>query len=143
MPLDQSIRGNAPGTLRDGRAVAICKDLDFPATIRSDARLGLRLMLVPATDFESDRWSHARMALFRSVESGFAMVRSVRNGVMTISDDRGRVLARAESGADRITHVIADVPLGSGRTVYQQFGNFFAWGCGVGTLALLVWALRR
>ena len=63
---------------RGGRALAICKDLDFPITIRGDAQKGIRLMMVPAADFESDGWIHARMSILRGVENGFAVVRAVR-----------------------------------------------------------------
>lgn len=142
LPLDHSIRGTTDGILGDGRALAICKDLDFPATIRSDAQKGIRLMLVPAADFESDRWIHARMSIMRGVENGFAMVRAARNGLVTISDDRGRVIARANTNPSSITHVVADVPLGSGDTLYRRFGDWFAWVCIALVIALLALASR-
>ena len=137
LPLDQSIRGTTDGVLGDGRALAICKDLDFPATIRSDAQQGIRLMLVPAADFESDGWTHARMAILRGVENGFAVVRAARNGLVTISDDRGRVIARGNTNPTGISHVIADVPLGSGETLYRRFGDYFAWLC-IGLVAAML-----
>ncbi len=142
LPLDQSIRGTTDGVMGNGRALAICKDLDFPATIRSDAQQGIGLMLVPAADFESDGWSHARMSIMRGVENGFAVVRAARNGLVTISDDRGRVMARGNTNPANITHVIADVPLGSGDTIYRRFGDYFAWACISFVTALLVISYR-
>jgi len=137
-PLDTSIRGHAAGVVADGRAVAICKDLDFPATIRSDARLGIQLMMVPAADFEVDGWTHARMAIFRGVENGFSVARAARNGLLTLSDDRGRVLSRATTNKQRIIAVIADLPVGTGPTIYRRFGDFFAWICIALSVVLLV-----
>ena len=122
-PLDTSIRGNAAGILTDGRAVAICKDLDFPATIRSDARSGIQLMLVPAADFEVDGWIHARMAILRGVENGLSVVRASRNGLLTLSDDRGRVWGRSTTERQRIVAVIADLPLGAGQLSIVALGT--------------------
>ena len=49
--------------------MAICKDMDFPDTIRNDSHAGLRLMAVPAWDSDVDAWLHARMAVLRGVEN--------------------------------------------------------------------------
>lgn len=70
--------GDAPGLPDDGMAVTICKDLDFQGTLRGDAVAGachggLGLMLVPAWDFDADAWMHARMAILRGVEGGYAV----------------------------------------------------------------------
>jgi apolipoprotein N-acyltransferase len=142
-PLDTSIRGDAAGMLSEGRAVAICKDLDFPATIRSDARLGIQLMLVPAADFQVDGWIHARMAILRGVENGFSIARAARNGLLTLSDDRGRVWSRATTERQRIVAAVADLPLGTGPTIYRRFGDFFAWMCTALSVALLAHILLR
>ena len=68
MPFEAKFpRGTAPGLLGEGKAMAICKDMDFPDTIRNDAHVGLRLMAVPAWDSGVDAWIHARMAVLRAV----------------------------------------------------------------------------
>jgi len=46
-----------------------------------------------------DAWMHARQAILRGVENGFAVVRVASHGLATVSDDRGRVLAVAPVGA--------------------------------------------
>src|SRR5262249_21898528 len=71
----------------------ICKDMDFPQLSRNYAADGVNLLLVPAWDFDLDRWLHARMAVLRGVENGFALARAGRNGLLTLSDNRGRILA--------------------------------------------------
>lgn len=78
-------------------AVAICKDMDFPATVRRSAAGGVSALVVPAWDFGTDGWLHSRMAVMRGVENGVPVLRSARDGRLTISDAFGRVLHEASS----------------------------------------------
>src|SRR5262249_8877384 len=134
---DVFTRGTAPGVFGGGLATAVCKDMDFPATLRHDAHLGITAMGVPANDFVYDEWIHARSAIPRSVENGFALVRAASQGVLTISDADGRVIARktAPNRGD-MTVIVADVPLGPGATLYTRIGDVFAWACAGLTLVL-------
>ena len=79
----------------------ICKDMDFPKLSREYAGDGANLLLVPAWDFNLDGWLHARMAVMRAVENGFALARSARNGLLTLSDNRGRIIAEATTVSGR------------------------------------------
>ncbi len=137
--------GRSPGLIGDGIATVICKDMDFPRTIRSDAAHSIRLMMVPAGDFGLDRWIHARMAIMRGVENGFAVLRSAFNGLETISDDRGQVLAQASVMRPGMIITAADVPLGGGPTLYTRIGDIFAIICAAASALLIVWTmfLRR
>lgn len=119
--------------------LAICKDLDFPQLGRAYSRAGAALLLVPAWDFVDDGWLHARMAVLRGVEGGFAVARAARSGRLTLSDDRGRLLADAGSGGAAISVVLASVSVGSPGTVYAAFGDWFGWlCCGLLVAALVV-----
>jgi apolipoprotein N-acyltransferase len=110
--------------------VAICKDMDFERTLRSDALSGpIRIMAVAANDFVKDDWIHARMAILRGVENGFAIVRSAFKGIETVSDAQGRVLASARTYRPGLTAIRAAVPLGPGPTLYTRIGDVFAWAC--------------
>lgn len=133
--------GFVPGT--GGRlGVAICADLSHPDLGRSYARAGTRLLLVPALDFDIDDWSQSRVQLLRVVESGFSMARSSRQGFLTISDDRGRVLTESRTHTATTRSLSYDMPLGSGPTFYASTGDRFGWLCvllaviGVGTAAM-------
>lgn len=106
--------------------VAICKDMDFPALSRAYAQAGSGLMAVPAWDFVRDGRLHARMAVMRGIENGFAVARSARGGRMTVSDAYGRVLAERTSAA-HVATLVADVPVAPLRTWYARFGDWFAW----------------
>lgn len=123
-------------------AVAICKDLDFTSTALDHARLGAALMLVPAWDFEVDAWLHARMAVMRGIEGGFAVARSARDGLLTLSDDRGRILAETSAvGRDDVVSLVAELPVRGGATPYRLWGDGFGAGCVALALALAALAL--
>ena len=144
-----------PGTARltftrpsdDGTAgewgVEICKDMDFPLLARQYSNDGARLMLVPAWDFIADGWLHGRMAVLRGVESGFSIARSVKQGILTLSDSRGRVVAARRTGFPGFDILVGAVPLGSGRTFYDRTGDWFAWANLAFAVLLLLLPSRR
>jgi apolipoprotein N-acyltransferase len=136
--------GYAPGTTtgtfdtRWGKlGVAVCKDLDFPRTMRAYGRDGVRLLLVPAWDFGEDGQFHARMAVVRGVENGFALARTAARGRLTVTDERGRVVGDTASDAGARVLAVYDAPLGTGGAPYARWGDWFAWACLAGTLTLI------
>jgi apolipoprotein N-acyltransferase len=128
------------GATRAG--VAICKDLDFPSLGRGYRQGGAKLLLAPAWDFGCDGWLHSRMAVFRGVESGIAVVRAARGGRATVSDAAGRIVAEATTVAP--AGVLADIALdaqvrsATKATIYARFGDWFAWCCLAATTLLAV-----
>ena len=106
---------------------AICKDMDFPKTGRDYGSDGVGLLIVPAWDFVQDGWLHGRMAILRGVESGFSIARSPKQGILTVSDDRGRVIAQRVSDASPFVTLIATVPVRNDATYYARHGDWFAW----------------
>lgn len=131
---DRFTPGHDSGWIGQGRAMEICKDMDFPRTTRSDAAHGVRLMGVPAGDFNRDAWIHGRMAIMRGVENGFAVVGAATNGLATASDDRGRLIASKMNSPAGPAIIVADLPLGTGPTLYTRIGDVFAWACVVFSL---------
>ncbi len=125
------------GRARAGWGVQICKDLDFPALSRDYAARGTGLLLVPAWDRVADGWAHGRMAIMRGVEYGMSVARAAKQGTLTLSDERGRLIAEAHSDSTAMVTLIADVPVSRAGTIYARIGDIFGWGC-VGLLALLV-----
>ena len=107
----------------------ICKDMDFPKLSREYAVLGANLLLVPAWDFNLDRWLHARMAVLRAVENGFALARSARNGLLTLSDNRGRIVAETATVPGRFVSITGKVNVAREQTFYTRTGDWFAWLC--------------
>lgn len=117
--------------------VAICKDMDFPRLSRQYGAEEVGLLLVPAWDFVSDGWLHGRMAIMRGVESGFSIARAPKQGVLTVSDDRGRILAERSTSAAPFAMLVARVPVRNDVTLYRLLGDWFAWA----NLAALLWLL--
>jgi apolipoprotein N-acyltransferase len=115
----------------------ICKDMDFPALSREYATGGVNLMLVPAWDFNVDGWLHSRMAILRGVENGFALARAARNGLLTLSDNRSRILAETATAADRFVSITGTVNIARVGTFYTRTGDWFAWLCVAGFVLLL------
>jgi apolipoprotein N-acyltransferase len=119
--------------------VEICKDLDFAPLSRSYGQAGVDLLLVPAWDFGIDAYWHGHIAVMRGVESGFSIVRAAKRGYLTVSDDRGRILAETTSDSAPFATMLAHVHATHHATVYLALGDWFAWL----SLALLAAALVR
>jgi apolipoprotein N-acyltransferase len=115
--------------------------MDFQDMIRADqAAMHPTLLAVPAWDFDKDDWAHARMAVFRSVENGVPMARDARDGLLTLNDRYGRIVAKART-VGPFTTLIGDLPLDGrgGDTLYDKIGDIFGWFCaalGIGLVAL-------
>ncbi len=148
LPPESRFRPGSELTLVDSArgplGLAICKDLDFPRLGRRYAERGVSMLLVPAWDFTADGWLHSRMAVLRGVEGGFAVARAARGGRLTISDDRGRIVAEAASADALVASVLAEVRVGRSGTPYARLGDWFAWlACGVFVLALAMGVRAR
>ena len=79
---------------------------------RQYARDGVALLIVPASDFVDDGWLlRGRMAMLRGVESGFSIARSAKLGILTASDDRGRVLAERNTIGPSFAMAVANIPV--------------------------------
>lgn len=124
--------------------IEICRDMDYPELSRRYAHQQPGLMLVPAWDQGADvdaAW-HGHLSLMRGVESGFAMVRDAKNGLLTASNDRGRILAEESSRSDgAFVTMLARVPVLHDYTPYQKWGDWFAWADLVALAALLAFWL--
>ncbi|MBS0580092.1 MAG: hypothetical protein JSR36_12625 [Proteobacteria bacterium] len=142
LPFEQTVPGHDPGLVSEGYATQICKDMDFAGTVRETAAYGVRLMIVPADDFVRDGWIHGRIAIMRGVENGFAVLRAAFDGLATISDAHGRVLARASTTGAGMVTLKAAVPLGPGPTLYTRIGDVFPWLCALLTSFIALQAIR-
>ena len=121
--------------------------MDYPTLARGYAQRGINAMLVPAWDFKSDAWAHARPAQLRGIEGGFTVVRSARNGLLSVSDGFGRVLAAEPSVGTGLASLVAAAPIGPPfDTVHNRVGDAFGWLCvaaATGLVALVFMRPRR
>jgi apolipoprotein N-acyltransferase len=131
---------NAPSGVR---GVEICKDMDFPHLSREYGEDRVGLLFVPAWDFVIDGWLHGRMAILRGVEDGFTIVRSAKEGRLTVSDSRGRVLAEENNETGGFQTLFAAAPELHVNTLYARWGNWFAWLNIVLVVALLFAGFRE
>lgn len=142
-PFESKFKPGTTITLLPKRAgmcgVAICKDLDFTSPSRRYGLVAAGLMFAPAWDFTLDRWWHGHIAVMRGVEDGFSLARAAKNGYLTVSDNRGRIVAETRSDSAPFATLITDIPAGHSATVYLLLGDWFAWL----SLAVLVFTLAR
>ena len=120
----QTVEGRSYG-------VAICKDMHFAALGRAYGQRGAAVMLVPAWDFDYlDDWMESRTTVVRGIENGYAVVRPAREGLLTVSDAYGRILAERPSSAMPGSSLLAKVVVASPlSTLYTRIGNLFGWLC--------------
>ena len=116
--------------------LAICKDMHFASLGRAYGRRQAGVMLVPAWDFGVDRFLATGMTTTRGVENGYTIVRSSREGLLTVSDPYGRVVARQDSalmpGSALLVRVRVPAPVA---TLYTRIGDSLGWICVVAALA--------
>lgn len=106
--------------------LAICKDMHFAILGRAYGQRQAAVMLVPAWDFQVDRWMGSRITLVRGVENGYAVVRAAREGLLTVSDGFGRVIAERRSAALPGAAMLVTLRVGPPQaTLYKQTGGAF------------------
>lgn len=106
-------------------AVLISQDLDFIATARELAANDVRVVLAPAQDWRGSEQIHQRMAVVRGVEAGFSLARAARGGIVSASDSRGRRIAASMTSQTEDAAATADLPIGTGPTLYSRGGDWF------------------
>lgn len=119
-------------------AVAICKDMDFIHPALDYGRGGVNLLLDPAWDFNVDRTWHGHIAIMRGVEGGYAIAHAAKNGFLTVTDSRGRILGEVRTSGGGFTSLLLDVPLGHDQTVFDRYGTWFPWLAGVLLLGTVI-----
>jgi apolipoprotein N-acyltransferase len=119
-------------------AIVICQDLDFPDTARELAAHDVRVVLAPASDWAGSEVIHQRMAVVRGVESGFSLARAARGGMVSANDSRGRQIAARETAHGQDAIAAADLPLGTGRTLYSRTDDWFGHFCVIFTILLML-----
>ncbi|UQA60452.1 nitrilase-related carbon-nitrogen hydrolase [Polyangium aurulentum] len=124
--------------------LAICKDMHFAAMGRAYGQRQAQAILVPAWDFNADARYAARLSALRGVESGYAMVRSARDGLLTVTDAYGRVVAETRSAPLPGATLLSAVPAARLDTFYARTGDWFGWlATGAAALLLALPAIPR
>ena len=140
MGADRTIPKPAPGPAGGRIAAAICFDMDFPQMIRRAGRGRADIMIAPSSDWLEIDPTHSRMAIFRGIENGFAVVRPTNKGLSIVADCQGRILAAADYFAASDHRIVAQVPTLGAPTFYAAVGDLFAWACVLALAGLAVFA---
>ena len=123
----------------------ICYEDIMPQPARLAVREGARVLV----NLTNDMWfgptrapyQHRNAAAFRAVENRRSLVRVTNTGVTSIIDPMGR--EQAALPIYRRGTLVRDVAALRTTTVYQRFGDWFAWLCCVGAVGLPGWRLVR
>ena len=108
--------------------VAICFESIFPELVRRFTSKGARFIV----NITNDEWfgpslgphQHAQMAVLRSVECRIGLIRCANTGISMVVDPYGRPIDKTE--LFKRTVLVADIPVGTGRTPYVILGDLFA-----------------
>lgn len=122
--------------------LAICKDLDYQNFMRRYDEKNVQIVYVPAWDFVEDGWLHSRMAILRGVENGYAIIRTARQGELTISDYLGRVLYEATTTNKNAASLIASVPLHTIKTFYSKWDDWFGYVIVLASIYFIIIAIK-
>jgi len=145
MGADRTIPKPVEGPAGGRIGTAICFDMDFPQLIRRAGRGRADILIAPSSDWLEIDPIHSRMAIFRGIENGFAVVRPTNKGLSIASDCQGRILAAADYFATADHRIVAQVPTLGSPTFYGAVGDLFAWACvlALAGLAVLAQGMRR
>ena len=98
------------------------------------------ILFVPSWDWDSVKNAHTRMAAFRAIENGEAVVKPTYGGISTAVDPFGRELLRsdtADAGFDSVW--FAEVPVAGVRTLYSAIGTLVDLAfCALGPVILFL-----
>lgn len=122
-----------------GLGVTICYEDILPRLVRRIMRHEPVLLI----NMSNDSWFgdtrepliHLALATFRSVEERRATVRSTNTGISAFIDPAGRIVARTPQFAAAL--LMQDVPLLSGRTIYNMMGDWVGY-LAIGMVLLLM-----
>ena len=123
----------------------ICYDLDYTDTARILTKKGARLIATSSADLEPIARTHYTHLVFRSIENRVPTVKADNAFDSAIIDSSGRLQRLALTPDQGRATVIADVALGSGRSPWVSFGDWFGWlmVAGMGVLGVLGFVVRR
>ena len=119
---------------------AICNDNHFPPLIRQAGQKGVDILLTPYSAIPPLASMDYAIAVSRSIENGYSLVRATGNGVSTITDYEGRLLGSQDEYNSSNGIMLASVPTHGVTTIYSRVGDLFAYLCAAGLVFLIGWA---
>ena len=131
-------------------AVMICWETLFPDLVRESALAGANFLVNIGNEawFGDTAAPHQFFAanVFRAVENGMSVARSLNTGVSGFVDPYGRIMATvSEKGEETFVagYASARVPIVRERTFYTRHGDVFVYGIAVFALLFLLRILQK
>lgn len=108
---------------------AICYDYDFPYLAKGYGQLNADIVAVPSSDWRGIDPIHTKMAAFRAVEQGHAILRSTRFGLSAAISPFGEFAAQMSSFDHNDKIMLANLPSRRVETVYATIGDVLIYAC--------------
>jgi apolipoprotein N-acyltransferase len=126
-------------------ATVICFEGIFPDLVRRQMARGAVLLV----NLSNDAWlghgagpeQHLQMVALRAVENRTWVIRSTTTGISAVVDPYGRIVARTQSFESAVLR--ASVAPLAVDTVYERYGDWFAYACLVAAAMSVALAVRR
>jgi len=126
-------------------AVTICWETLFPDLVRESALAGANLLVNIGNEawFGDTAAPHQFFAanVFRAVENGMSVARSLNSGISGFIDPYGRIVMTVSENDDETFvagYASASVPIVRERTLYTRHGDLFVFGVAVLVLFFLM-----
>jgi apolipoprotein N-acyltransferase len=137
-PLNATDRAGRPLPI----GVLICFEVAFPDMARVDADKGAQLIVYQTeTSTFQGTWGPeqaASLGAVRAAETGRPVAQTALTGVSVAFDARGRELARMGQSDHGVLTARLDLPVGSVKTLYDQWGDYVPW---TSVAIVVLWAL--
>jgi apolipoprotein N-acyltransferase len=124
-------------------SAAICNDLHFPPLIQQAGQNNVDIFLAPYGSIVGFEHEDFVVAVYRTIENGFSLVRPTSNGLSAVVDYEGRILGSQDYFTTTTGIMQAGVPLQGVTTIYSRIGDLFAYLCAAGLIVLAGWTLVR
>lgn len=108
-------------------ATMICFDADFTDVARRYGKQGVQTITVPSLFGGALAEQTYTQIIFRAIENRTAITMADVAFNSAIVDSYGHILQLDISPTGRQSMLLADVPLGTGKTLYSRIGDMFGW----------------
>jgi apolipoprotein N-acyltransferase len=111
-------------------ATLICNDVHYTDVSRKLAKEGARLIAVPTLEGPGIALEQVAQSVMRAVENRVAIVKADVAYASAIIDPYGKIIALRNGAPDgEAFALVADVPLGTGHSLYSRLGDIPGWIC--------------
>ena len=121
--------------------VLICFEILFPSIASKFVKNGSDILTTITNDawfgYSSAAMQHFSIAVFRAVENHRTMVRAANTGISGFIDPKGKIIETTSLFTDET--LTRQVPVLTSLSFYTKYGDVFAMGSMLVTLAILAW----